>query len=98
MEVIETFYSSDLISRDFLSLCKKYVGGRHFRTDGKFQQANSACLHDHDADFDRLVYGWNKCFGKYSVKQYVPVPYYVVYHFELFLSKSFLLECLLPHF
>ncbi|GBO40491.1 hypothetical protein AVEN_108727-1 [Araneus ventricosus] len=68
MEAIETScLPPDFISSDFLSLCKKYVGGWHFRTDGKLQQANLTLLHDHDADFDRLVYGWNKCFGKYSV-------------------------------
>ncbi|GBM03122.1 Mariner Mos1 transposase [Araneus ventricosus] len=71
--LVHPLYSPDLAPSDFhfFGPLKKYLAGRHFRTDAEVQEAVVKWLHDLDpdffyADFDRLVYRWHKCFNNHG--------------------------------
>ncbi|GFT54688.1 hypothetical protein TNCV_4266851 [Trichonephila clavipes] len=44
----------------------KYSGGQDFSREPEVQQAFLTWLHNLDADFDGLVYRWNKWLDKYD--------------------------------
>ncbi|GFT58380.1 mariner Mos1 transposase [Trichonephila clavipes] len=70
---IHPSYSTNLIPSDFylFGLLKKNLGCEYFRTDAEVPHCVLTWSHNleadfYDADFDGLMYQWNKCLDKYG--------------------------------